>query len=342
MRELYLRRENVMSQPINVPIIDVSPLWKGEFRDKMDVANQIHEASKDSGFFYAAGHDIDVEKLQSIVNAFHQTMTDEEKWQLAIKAYNKDSPRIDTGYYMAVPGKKAVESYSYVNPLFTHDHPMIKAGVPLHEVNIWPNQNKHSDFRSFCEDYYWSMFGLASSLLRGFALALGQTEYFFDDHFQKDSTLSSLRLIRYPYLENYPPVQIAPDGALLSFGDHLDVSLITILFQTPTPNLQVELAGKWYDVPTSADNFLINCGTYMSHITNNYFHAPNHRVKYVNAERLSIPFFVGLSYESIIFPFSPHTSEENVDLKNVDNQSISHGQFTQNGFDALVVKNGQT
>lgn len=68
-------------------------------------------------------------------------------------------------------------------------------------------------------------------LLRGFALALGKDEHFFDKYYNQNDTLSSIRLIRYPYLEDYPPVITAPDGTKLSFDWHIDVSLLTVLYE---------------------------------------------------------------------------------------------------------------
>lgn len=108
---------------------------------------------------------------------------------------------------------------------------MIKANTPMHEVNVWPDDDKHPGFKQFQEAYYWSAFHLSSVLLRGFALAVGKDEHFFDNYFKKEDTLSSVRLIRYPYLDDYPPVKTAADGTKISFDSHVDVSLITVLYQ---------------------------------------------------------------------------------------------------------------
>lgn len=107
----------------------------------------------------------------------------------------------------------------------------MKAKVPCHEVNIWPDPKKHPGFKEFNEEYYWKLFNVSAALLRGFALALGKEENFFDDYFKKEDTLSSIRLIRYPYIENYPPVKTAKDGTKVSFESHEDASLLTVLYQ---------------------------------------------------------------------------------------------------------------
>lgn len=83
-----------------------------------------------------------------------------------------------------------------MNPSFTPDHPKIKAKVPCHEVNIWPDTKKHSGFKEFNETYYRKLFDVSAAILRGFAIALGKEEGFFDEYFSMEDTLSSVRLIR--------------------------------------------------------------------------------------------------------------------------------------------------
>ncbi|KAF8533904.1 hypothetical protein BDD12DRAFT_758606, partial [Trichophaea hybrida] len=158
----------------------------------------------------------------------------------------------------------------------------------------------------FQESHFWAMCDLSSALLGGFALALDKEEHFFDEYFKKEDTSSSVVLIRYPYLEDYPPTITAPDGTKLSFDWHEDVSLITDLYQSRVENLQLQMTDGYHDIPCNDESFLINAGTYMAHITNNYYHAPIRRVKWINAERQSLPFFVNLGYHSLIEPFIPN------------------------------------
>lgn len=326
-----------MSKLADVPTIDISPLREADGEAKARVASAIDRAARGSGFFYAAGHGIDVERLQDEVNLFHGTMTAEEKLRIAIRAYNPANPHIRSGYYMAIEGEKGVESFCYLNPSFTADHPMIRSGVPMHEVNWWPDEVGHPTFRAYCERYFEEVLELSRLLLRGFSLGLGRPEGFFDRHVTLEDTLSAVSLIRYPHLDDYPPVTAGPDGVKLSFEDHQDVSIITVLFQSPVPNLQVETPGGWLDVPTSASDFLINCGTYMARLTNGHYPAPVHRVKWVNAERLSLPFFVHAGDGTMLEPFDPGgMTGEGV------NGPIRYREYVQHGLQALIDKNGQT
>ncbi len=326
-----------MNQPAHVPAIDISPLSGGDAEAKLSVAKEIDTACRGSGFFYATGHGINIHRLQDVVEEFHHTMTDEEKFQLAIHAYNHANPHVRNGYYLAIPGKKPAESFCYLNPSFTPDHPMITSRTPMHEVNWWPDETAHPGFRAYCEAYFRDVLGLSRILLRGLALALHLDEHYFDCHVTREDTLSAVSLIRYPRLERYPPVKTGPDGRKLSFEDHRDVSIITVLFQTPVPNLQVETAQGWQDVPTSGEDFLINCGTFMPHLTNGYYPAPNHRVTFVNAQRLSLPFFVHAGNQSLMEPFHPDGPGEAG-----GNAALPYGEYVRQGLDALIVKNGQT
>jgi isopenicillin-N synthase len=326
-----------MNRYADVPVIDISGLYGNDMSVKQDIARQIDRACRGSGFFYASNHGVDLAALQKVTTDWHMAMSDAEKWELAINAYNPANPRNRNGYYMAIKGKKANESFCYLNPAFDEDHETIRARLPSHEVNIWPSEQKYPGLRQFYEKYYTDVFDVASVILRGFALALGREESFFDPHFTRSDTLSAVSLIRYPYLDDYPPVKSGPDGAQLSFEHHQDVSLITVLYQTAVPNLQVETEEGYLDIPVSDEHFLVNCGTYMAHITNDYYPAPVHRVKFINAERLSIPFFANLSHRSAIEPFSPgHHAQSD------SNPTVSYGHYLQHGLLELIKSNGQT
>ncbi|OAQ67222.1 isopenicillin N synthase [Pochonia chlamydosporia 170] len=324
----------------NVPRIDISPLFGENKQKKLEVAREIDAASRDTGFFYAVNHGVDLKWLSEETKKFHMSLTHEEKWKLAIRAYNKEhEAKIRSGYSLSIPGKKAVESLCYLNPSFQPDHPRIKKPTPLHEVNDWPEEDKHPGFRNFAESYFWEAFRVSSALLRGYALALDKDEDFFTRHFRKGDTLSSVVLIRYPFLDPYPEpaIKTAEDGTKLSFEWHEDVSLITVLYQSDVQNLQVKTPQGWLDIEADDSGYLVNCGNYMSHITDNYYPAPIHRVKWVNEERQSLPFFVNLGFDDAVVPWDAAGTG-----KEPAGETISYGNYLQNGLLGLIKKNGQT
>ncbi|CAF9909395.1 MAG: hypothetical protein GOMPHAMPRED_006740 [Gomphillus americanus] len=324
----------------DVPVIDISALFHDDMTSKLQVAKQIDEACRGSGFFYVKNHQVNLAKLTEFTRNFHMTVTDEEKWDLAIRAYNpKHTKQIRNGYYLPVPNKKAAESFCILNPNFKPDHPRIVDMTPLHEVNVWPDESKHLGFKEFQEKYYFQVFDVSQAILRGIALALGKEETFFEQYFKKSDTLSAVSLIRYPYLDPYPPgaVKTAEDGTKLSFEWHYDVSLITVLYQSQVENLQVETPDGWKNIAANDDCYLVNGGTYMEHITQGYYPSPRHRVKWINAERQSLPFFANLGWEDTVPPFSPHGK-----AKNSDYIGLSYGEYLSNGLQGLINKNGQT
>lgn len=96
-----------------VPTIDISPLFGANLQEKLNVAAQIDKACRGSGFFFASNHGVDIlDDLVKTTREFHQSLSEKEKFDLAIVAYNKDNTtQLRNGYYLPVEGKKAVESY---------------------------------------------------------------------------------------------------------------------------------------------------------------------------------------------------------------------------------------
>jgi isopenicillin-N synthase len=175
---------------------------------------------------------------------------------------------------------------------------------------VWPDEELLPKFREYFTDYYAKMTELARTILRGFALASGKEETFFNDKIRLKDCMSTLRLNYYPFLEDIEAVEIASDGTRLGCETHRDGSLITILYQ-PIEGLQVEDDQLgWINVTPSDTNYVINTGECMSRWTNNVYQAANHRVKFMNIERASIPYFTEPHYECLIESYTPHRPED--------------------------------
>nr|Q53932.1 RecName: Full=Isopenicillin N synthase; Short=IPNS [Streptantibioticus cattleyicolor]BAA11234.1 isopenicillin N synthetase [Streptantibioticus cattleyicolor] len=317
----------VLMPSADVPTIDISPqLFGTDPTPRRTSRGRSTRPARGSGFFYASHHGIDVRRLQTWSNE-STTMTDQRSTTWRSTRYNENNSHVRNGYYMARPGRETVESWCYLNPSFGEDHPMMKAGTPMHEVNVWPDEERHPDFGSFGEQYHREV-SASRRCCCGASRWRRQAGESSSNEVTEEDTLSAVSMIRYPYLDPYPEAAIktGPDGTRLSFEDHLDVSMITVLSKTEVQNLQVETVDGWQSLPTSGENFLINCGTYLGYLTNDYFPAPNHRVKYVNAERLSLPFFLHAGQNSVMKPFTRRTGDRKL------NPAVTYGEYLQEGF----------
>jgi isopenicillin N synthase-like dioxygenase len=57
--QVFSVNSNTASTLERIPIIDVSRIYSDDIRDRMNVAEEIREASKNIGFFYMVNHGID-------------------------------------------------------------------------------------------------------------------------------------------------------------------------------------------------------------------------------------------------------------------------------------------
>jgi isopenicillin-N synthase len=295
-----------------LPIIDIGPLFGTDFDSKLNVARQIDLACRKNGFFEIENHKIDtLDSLNLQAFRFFKNLTYEQKINLAPKKWNPNAEYTYRGYFPAsVNGK---EGFDIGNPRFDNNHELVKIKSPLYEALSWPDEDLLPGFREFFNEFYEKMSLLTRNLMSGFALALGKEETFFNDMIRDFDCLHTCRLNFYPFLENIDAVEIAADGTRLGCETHRDGGLITILYQ-PIKGLQVETESenglmKWIDVKPSNKTFIVNTGLCMQRWTNNVYRAANHRVKHVNVERVSVPFFAEPRYDCLIESFTPNLLE---------------------------------
>ena len=238
-----------------IPRINIRPLYGNEIDAKLQVAKKIDAVCRKSGFFQISQHEIDTDLLKSLTSEtfrFFKELSIDQKMGMARKKFNPKNSHVYRGFFPATVNGK--EGFDIGNP--DESHEIFKQNLPLNEVTQWPNEADLPAFRSFYQDFYEKMTNLARTVLRGFALAAGKPENFFDDKVRYEDCMSTLRLNYYPFLDNIEAVEIAPDGTRLGCETHKDSSLITILFQ-PIEGLQVEDESGWINVPPSETCFVV-------------------------------------------------------------------------------------
>ena len=291
-----------------IQTIDIGPLFTSDITAKLNVARQIDAVCRGTGFFVISNHGIDnLDGLTQEAFRFFKGQTTEQKLKLAPNKWNPANKNTYRGYFpSSVNGKEGLD---IGNPGFNSEHELVKKQYPMHDVLIWPDEDLLPGFRQYCENLFEKMTNLARAVLSGFALAAGKEETFFNDKVKTEDCLSTLRLNYYPFLDNIEAVEVSKDGTRLGCETHRDGSLITILYQ-PIKGLQIENGDGWIDVQPSNANFVVNTGLCMNRWTNGVYQAANHRVKHVNVERISVPYFAEPRFDCVINSFTPQKPDE--------------------------------
>jgi isopenicillin N synthase-like dioxygenase len=284
-----------------LPIIDVSGLYSEHFADRQAVASEIGKASCDSGFFYIRGHHISSElraKLLAETKAFFALPLDEKMQSYIGKSLNHSGyvPQGEEAFYGQKPDRK--EAFDLATDVPANDPEVLAGTTPMIGPVQWP---KSPAFKAAAADYYQEITVLAEKLFAGFALALDLPEDWFTAYLKRPP--SQLRLVHYPYAKDVP-------DDVPGIGAHTDYECFTILLPT-APGLEVMNGdGEWIDAPPIEDAFVINIGDMLEAWTNGTFVATSHRVRKVQEERYSFPFFATCDYHTVVEPLPQFVTPE--------------------------------
>ena len=132
-----------MAQGSSLPVIDMSPLLsRSDSPAKLKVAREIESACRDSGFFYATGHSIAPDLLARLDSASRKFFALPESEKLEIRMSH--GGRAWRGFFPVggelTSGKPDIKEGVYFGEELRPDHPRVKAGVPLHGANLFPDR----------------------------------------------------------------------------------------------------------------------------------------------------------------------------------------------------------
>jgi isopenicillin N synthase-like dioxygenase len=181
-----------------------------------------------------------------------------------------------------------MESYALSSPNSPPWAPNAVDSQTFSGANIWPKTPPQ--FRETFERYFDAVETLADQLMRMFALALRVEQDYFRDFFSPYQGV-----VRANY---YGKLDQQPLPGQLRIGAHADLGGFTVLSADEgCGGLQIQdITGKWHDVNSPPDGFVINIGEFMQAWTNDRWRATRHRVlaprsAAENTDRLTIPFF---------------------------------------------------
>jgi isopenicillin N synthase-like dioxygenase len=296
-----------------IPIIDIAPLVANQ-NDQQQVAEQIGAACRDHGFFYIVGHGIDpalIDRLETVSRQFFAqdlAVKQRIRMELGGPAWR--------GYFPVgnelTSGKPDQKEGLYFGSELPADHPRVRAGLPLHGGNLFPDV---PGFRETVLEYFALLTELGQLLMRGIALSL-QLD---GNYFRAALTADPILLFR---IFHYPPLT-SEAAELWSVGEHTDYGLLTILKQDQTGGLQVKSQGTWIDAPPIPAAFVCNIGDMLDRMTGGLYQSTPHRVRNRSQQgRLSFPFFFDPGWDAEVEPLSLTAKSTQANLDRWDGTSL--------------------
>ena len=282
---------------MNLPVVDIAPLFGTDGAARAAVADQIGAACRRDGFFYVTGHGGE---------ALFPTLEAESEQFFALPITER------TAIAMA-HGGPAWRGFFPVGGELTSGRPDLKQGLylgeelgegdrrvagvwPMHGANQWPDAQP--SLKPVVLAWMEAMTRAGHALMQGVALSLGLPDRYFHDRYTADPTIL-FRIFHYPAT---PPA----DGNAYGFGvgEHTDYGLLTLLAQDANGGLQIKgRDGAWFDAPPMPGALVVNIGDMLDRLTQGLYRSAPHRVANTSGRgRMSWPLFFDPAFDAVVEP----------------------------------------
>jgi isopenicillin N synthase-like dioxygenase len=286
-----------------IATIDVAPLvaegWASP--GARPVLEAMHAACSEVGFMAITGHGVPLHTTRALIDAAHHffALPEETRLGVAPERWNPAAPNRYRGYFpSSAQGKEGLDIGEPALPVGRDD----LLARPYYESNRFPKELGDA-WTTAISNYFDALARLGGAVMEGLVAAAGGDPACVANGFDRPRALSTLRFNYYPRLD--APPAVANDGTALACDAHVDSGLVTILYQADRGGLQVrDRSGRWLDVPSNPESFVVNTGLALEHMTQGRFAATRHRVLFADGERLSIPFFLEPAWDFEIAPRS--------------------------------------
>ena len=285
----------------SLPIIDIASPNSGS-SDLKRIGAALDRACCEFGFFYVTGHGIDPALSARMIALSREFFALPLEQKLAIAMAH--GGRAWRGYFPVdgelTSGRPDRKEGIYFGTELGADDPRVRAGVPLHGMNLYPPL---SGFRETLLTYMDQVTAVGQLLLRGIAAGLGLGPDYFLERYTRDPTV----LFR---IFNYPPSTVGAHDRELGVGEHTDYGLLTLLRQDEIGGLEVWHEDRWLPAPPVADSFVCNVGDMLERLTAGRYVSALHRVRNVSThDRISMPLFLDPSFDAVLAPIEALTPD---------------------------------
>ena len=198
-----------------LPTIDLSNLHMNDSKAHEDIARQLSEIFKSTGFFVLSnyGCEVAVDETSKAAKRFHHELDEVDKQKTSFGERGVGCIKVDQ---KILPKREKAN----MNETFIVKRELGPQNITL-QSNPFPEESKLPGFKSQVLKYADCMERLALSLLPSFSIALGLDSKYFGDAF----TYPLFRL----RLSHYPPANL--EASQYGIAPHTDTSFFTLLAQ---------------------------------------------------------------------------------------------------------------
>jgi isopenicillin N synthase-like dioxygenase len=287
---------------MNIPVIDVASL-RGRSSDAARVGEALDRACCEFGFFYVTGHGNNAlsSRLITLAREFFALPT-EQKLAIAMAR----GGRAWRGYFPVdgelTSGRPDRKEGIYFGTELGPDDARVRAGVPLHGMNLYPAL---PGFRDALLSYIDAVTEVGQLILGGIAVGLGLKRDYFLERYTRDPTV----LFR---IFNYPPASVdaTENENELGVGEHTDYGLLTLLRQDDVGGLEIWHQDRWLPAPPVPDSFVCNVGDMLERLTAGRYVSALHRARNTSMQdRVSMPLFLDPSFDAVLTPINALTPD---------------------------------
>ncbi|KAF5448454.1 hypothetical protein F2P56_028989, partial [Juglans regia] len=266
-------------QKDSIPVIDFARLTSGTPDQRSKLVHDLGKACQDWGFFMVINHGVPESQMKALIKACGEffNLKEEEKQEFAGK-HVLDSIRCGTSFNASVD-----------KVLFWRDFLKVFVHPKFH------SPTKPSGFREILLEYSKRTRKLALDLLEGISVSLGLEDGYMEKAMNLESGLQILAANFYPPC---PEPEVA-----MGMPSHSDHGLLTLLIHNGISGLQVQHKGKWINVNSIPNAFVVNIGDHLEIVSNGRYKSILHRAT-VNekATRISIATVYGPSLDTVVSP----------------------------------------
>ena len=286
-----------------LPIIDLADMESPDLSKREALAAKVYDACTQMGFFYVKNHGFSKDSIDSIsgeTKRFFKELPLDQKMKTD-RSKNKYHLGYNEFETQKKPGARRMHPFEsfLVGREAAFDYECGAKVGPEHDAqNQWPLEEELPGFREKVGHYFGEQLTFSRKLIRLFALSLNMDEDYFEGNMDRPGSVMSLNY--YAGNTDVPSINSSINSHINAHTDH---ELFTILLQGGNINALevVNSDGVWVPVPPIEGTFVVNIGDALSIWTNNVFVSTLHRaINTSGEERISIPFFFGANYDTVM------------------------------------------